>query len=209
MKGGRGKKVLGAYRYYENGMWGTRSYFIRRSIPRYRRRVIVFGPTGYGKSSILIANAILQNSNVLFISTLPEMDEFRCMPSTVENEVIVCASLDAVRADFVGKLAYCLGNVPVVKKEEIFEREVLPYLESCGIVNRPDVTIILDNLTFLIKSKGHLDKVTRGWKCKVIVDWTCGVFLDECDNPRYLTSMRWMKVPVFEQLWRKDAKNCL
>lgn len=187
---------IGKYRYLKNGSIKVKKYIVRKRIPSYKRRVIMFGPSGYGKNSVLIADAMKKNENVLYISVLSAETEFSHMPA-VSDKIIVCTHHSEISADFNGRISYCLGNVPTIKKEEIFINEVVPYLESSGIVKRSDVTIILDNLVFLTRHSGYLDEMTNGWRCKVVVDLTCGVGACDID----FVSRKWWKLPVFAPLF--------
>lgn len=198
-------KLLGKYRYIKNGESKTKHYIIRKTIPNYSRRTIVFGPTGYGKSVNLIADAICKNKNVLYISVLPFRSEWEGMHT--KADISVYKNIADIKADFTGKVAYDFGEVPQVKQESIFFEEVVPCLISSGITKRSDVTVVLDNLFFLGKEKGLLDKLTENWKCKIVLDLTCGVSLYCDDHPHNFASKKWKLVPVFTPLFDKKKKG--
>ena len=117
------------------------------------------------------------------------------MPA-VSDKISACNHLCEINANFTGKMAYCLDTVPTARIEELFINEVIPYLESSGFLMRTDVTIILDNLVFLTRLAGYLDQVTKEWRCKVIINLTCGI--GACDVN--FLSRKWWRLPVFTPL---------
>jgi len=190
-------KLIGKY-YVKKRKHRTRFYIIRKTLPLQKRRILIFGPSGYGKSCYLIRKAIIQSENILYISTIPFEcewgEEFR------EVDISVYKNYTDINPNFTGKVVYDFGLVPQAMQLSEFIKSVVPYLVSSGITSRKDVTVVLDNLTFLTK---NLDRITKKWKCKVIVDWTCSHYFYYGEPIRNILSRKWKLVPVFTPLWKK------
>ena len=194
-------KRIGYYKCRVGDKTVRRYYRTIREIPDTARKAVVFGPTGYGKVTMLIEGAVRKNKHVLFISThSAEMDIKTVRLS--EQETVGMTECSKISADFQGKMHYDLGQIPTVKQKEYFNSVMVPRLKESGITDRTDVTIIFEELPWL-REDGAFMKEMDDWKCKVILDFTCvkaNFEMGEFGNT-FHSSKGWTKIPVFTRLF--------
>lgn len=199
-------KLIGKYNYMWEGKIKKKHYIVRRNISKLSRRILIFGPTGYGKNGILLRNAINSSENVLFISSKCASDELEPVPGLpeIKGDLHIYENCNKIKGAFTGTIAYDFKNIPYAKQEVPFYEEILPYLKNSKITERTDVTIIFSDLNFLTKHKEKFEEETRSWKCKIIVDLTCwGGVVDE--TPSFFKRRYWTLIPVFTHLFAKAS----